>query len=55
MTEANNDDEQIIISSDDARGGLGAEEGTSGDTLLPMLIGGLVLTVVGVIVVWMIV
>lgn len=36
------------ISSDHARGGLGPDEGSSGDTLLPMLIGALVLIVIGI-------
>jgi len=36
------------ISSDDARGSLGPEEGSQGDTLLPMLIGALVLSVLGI-------
>jgi hypothetical protein len=35
------------ISSDDARGSLSPEEGSRGDTLLPMLVGGLVLMVLG--------
>lgn len=41
---------QVIISSADARGGDGPESGTVGDTLVPMLIGVLGLTFVGVIV-----
>jgi hypothetical protein len=36
------------ISSDDARGSLSPEEGSRGDTLLPMLVGGLVLMVLGI-------
>ena len=36
------------ISSDHARGSLSPEEGSRGDTLLPMLVGGLVLIVVGI-------
>jgi len=40
------------ISSNTARGALSSEEGTSGDTLLPMLIGGLALIVLGIIVVF---
>ncbi len=39
---------QITISSDAARGAQGSEEITIGDTLLPMLIGLIVLTVIGV-------
>ncbi len=41
-------DEAIVISADDARGAKGPEAGTAGDTLLPMLITMLVLTIVGV-------
>jgi len=36
------------ISSDDARGSLSPEEGSRGDTLLPMLVGALVLIVLGI-------
>ncbi|WP_340692420.1 hypothetical protein [Hyphomonas sp.] len=39
---------QIIISSDDARGADSAEEVSKGDTLVPMLITVIVLTVLGV-------
>lgn len=53
MDNADNDQKPIVISSADARGGQDPEEGNSGDTLLPMLIGGLVLIAVGVIAVWM--
>lgn len=53
MDNADNDQKPIVVSSADARGGLDPEEDNSGDTLLPMLIGGLVLIVVGVIAVWM--
>lgn len=38
---------RIAISSDDARGALGPEEITVGDTLLPMLTGLILLTVIG--------
>lgn len=55
MAESNKDEEQIHISADAARGGLGTEKVSSGDTLLPMLVGGLALIVIGVIVVLMIV
>ena len=44
-----------FISSNKARGALSSEEGTSGDTLLPMLIGGLGLTTFGLTVVFLIV
>lgn len=39
---------KIVISADDARGAEGADEVSRGDTLLPMLIVVIVLTVVGV-------
>lgn len=38
----------IVISANDARGARGPEEGTLGDTLLPMLIVLIVFTVLGV-------
>ena len=41
----------VIITTDDARGALGPSETSRGDTLLPMLIGGLVLCVIGLLVV----
>lgn len=41
------------ISSKNARGAGDFGEGTSGDTLLPMLLGGLALIIVGVIVVFL--
>jgi hypothetical protein len=40
----------IIVTANSARGALGPDETTLGDTLLPMLIGGLVLAVLGLIV-----
>ncbi|MCW5717361.1 MAG: hypothetical protein KIS68_05980 [Bauldia sp.] len=40
---------QVIVSTVDARGGEGPEAGTIGDTLVPMLISVLGLTLVGVI------
>jgi hypothetical protein len=55
MAESGNTDERITISSDDARGARGPKAGTVGDTLLPMLIGMIVLTIVGVFVILMIV
>lgn len=39
---------KIIISENDARGAKGAKEVTKGDTLLPMLVAMIVLTVLGV-------
>lgn len=41
----------IVISATDARGAGGSRSGTVGDTLLPMLIGVIVLTVIGVAIV----
>jgi hypothetical protein len=41
-------EKQIVISADDARGAGGPRSGTIGDTLLPMLIGVIVLTALGV-------
>jgi hypothetical protein len=40
---------RVIVSSVDARGGEGPEAGTIGDTLVPMLVSLLGLTVLGVI------
>jgi hypothetical protein len=40
------------ISSNSDRGSLSSDEGTSGETLLPMLIGGLALIVLGTIIVF---
>lgn len=37
----------IIVTANSARGALGPDETSLGDTLLPMLIGGLILAVVG--------
>jgi hypothetical protein len=48
MTELDNKDSPTIISSEDARGALGGKSVTLGDTLLPMLIGGLVLALISV-------
>jgi hypothetical protein len=55
MAEPRNNDERITITADDARGSLGPNRGTVGDTLLPMLIGMIVLTIVGVFVVLMVI
>lgn len=49
----NSDDEPVSVTVDEVRGALSPNETSFGDTLVPMLIGGLVLTVVGVIVVMM--
>jgi hypothetical protein len=48
-------DEQITISTNDARGAEGPKSGTVGDTLLPMLIGLIVGTIVCVGIVMMVV
>ena len=52
MVDDDKSPKPVIISVDDARGALGPKETSWGDTLLPMLIGGLVLIVVGLIVVF---
>ena len=44
----------VIITTDDARGALGPSEISRGGTLLPMLIGGLVLIVIGLTVAWVV-
>lgn len=51
MAQQEPSEKPIIISSDDARGALGPKETTRGATLLPMLVGSLVLIVVGIAVV----
>jgi hypothetical protein len=51
MVDPKNSDEPATVTADAARGALSPGESSSGDTLLPMLIGGLVLIVVAVIVV----
>ena len=56
MAESRNNDERTtIMASDasDARGAEGPKYGALGDTLLPMLIGAIALTIVGVFVVFM--
>lgn len=40
--------EPIIISENDARGALGSQDVKRGDTLVPMLIVAVVLTIIGV-------
>lgn len=49
--DKNEPDEAIHISSSDARGAGGSDEGTTSDTLIPMLGIGLFLVLLGVIVV----
>lgn len=44
-------DKPVIVSTDEARGALGPEEVPRSATLLPMLIGSLILIVIGMIVV----
>jgi hypothetical protein len=51
MVDSKNSDEPVTVTADEARGALSPGEGSSGDTLMPMLIGGLVLIVVAVIIV----
>lgn len=41
----------VVVTADDARDALGPSETSRGDTLVPMLIGGLVLIVIGIVVV----
>lgn len=43
------DQKPIVIDEDDARGGLSADEVSPGDTLVPMLLWGLGLAVIGII------
>jgi hypothetical protein len=49
----NSGEEPANITVDEARGALSSNKTSFGDTLIPMLIGSLVLAVVGVIVVMM--
>ncbi len=46
--EQYSDPPATAIASDDARGSLSPEEGSRGDTLLPMLVGGLLLIVLAI-------
>jgi hypothetical protein len=54
MAEDGDRDEAIHISSDQARGASGSDESTRSATLLPMLIAGIILVLIGVIVAVMI-
>lgn len=54
MAELEKNAKPITISTDDARGALGPRETSRGDTLMPMLVGGLILIVVGMVVVFVI-
>ena len=53
MAESRNNDERTTIVASDARGAEGPKYGALGDTLLPMLIGAIALTIVDVFVVFM--
>ena len=55
MAESENNDARITITAEDARGARGPKDGTVGDTLLPMLIGMIVLTIVAVSAVFIVV
>jgi hypothetical protein len=48
MDDHKNADKPTVISPEDARGALGPKAGTIGDTLLPTLIGVIVLSVIAV-------
>jgi hypothetical protein len=52
VTDINTDNEQTVISTDDARGALGPNETSKGDTMLPTLIVGSVLAIIAVGAVW---
>ena len=52
MVDPDKGDKPVVIKSDDTRGALSADKTSRGDTLLPMLIGGLALCIVGIIVVF---
>lgn len=47
MPDNDNEEEPVIISSEDARGGEVLRRGNFGDTLVPVLIGAVVLSVIG--------
>jgi hypothetical protein len=51
MTHSVNDNEPIVISEEDAKGGEVTKRGNFEDSLVPMLVGVIVLTVIGVSVV----
>ena len=50
MADIETPEKPIVISEDDARGGLAPEETTVGDTLLPTMFWAIGLTVVGFLV-----
>lgn len=47
MPDKTTEDEPVVISSEDARGGEVLKRGNFGDTLVPVLIGAVVLSVIG--------
>lgn len=49
MPKRMHNDKPIIIAADDARGALSSDKISRGATLVPMLVGGLILIVVGMI------
>ncbi len=51
MTDDHKDKGRTVISANAARGAKGPEEGTVGDTLLPMLIALILFTAIGVAIV----
>lgn len=55
MADIEKHTDPVIVAADDARGALGPTETSRGDTLVPMLIGGLVLIVIGIVVVLLVV
>ncbi len=52
MTTPHEDEDQIVISTDDARGALSPEETSTGDTMLPTLIIGTLLAIIAIALVW---
>jgi len=51
MADLEERSKSVFVTTDDARGALGPSETSRGDTLVPMLIGGLVLIVISLLVV----
>ena len=52
MANANHETDQTIIATDDARGALGPEEQSPGDTMLPTLVIGSILAIIALGVIW---
>jgi len=52
MAEPEPEQKPIVIDEDDARGALSADEVSTGDTLVPMLLWGLGLATIGIIAVF---